>query len=77
MNKAMKLLLGILIGIGITFTGVTLAQETGQLWYIDFEKNRKPATVTKFRDGLVVCYLSRLHAGYAGSGGISCLVEPR
>lgn len=75
-----KILLGILIGLGITFTGVALADYTGQHWGIPSLEQRGQM-VYKLRDGRVICYVSTIRVdggnGDRVSNGISCLLEPR
>lgn len=66
-----KLLLGILIGLGITASGLVFADYTGQSWHV-------PAggDVYKMRDGKVICYVFEYRQTTIGSA-ISCLTEPQ
>lgn len=75
-NRSMKLLLGILIGLGVTFTGVVLADQwgyTGQKWSVPDNSGY----VYKVRDGKVVCYVMHSKHSRGIVGAISCLVEPK
>lgn len=68
----LKILLGILIGLGVTFTGIALARTV--TLNQSFPLDHASGLVEKVRDGVVICYV---YDGVGAQGGISCLVEPR